>query len=139
MSKDIRTLAYVMRRTNYGEADRILNLITPEGAEAVIARGVRRSRSKLAGAVEMFCLLDMNLHFGRGELGIVTGSKMVRYHAGVLGDVERLTIAASILKQVNRVAEASGGAELFETLDQSLVALSDGVSVEIDRVWARLR
>ena len=34
MSKDIadfRTKAYVLRRTNYGEADRILNLITPAG------------------------------------------------------------------------------------------------------------
>ena len=30
-NNDIRTFGYVLRRTNYGEADRILNLITPKG------------------------------------------------------------------------------------------------------------
>ena len=30
-SNDIRTYGYVLRRTNYGEADRILNIITPKG------------------------------------------------------------------------------------------------------------
>lgn len=47
--RDVKTLAYVMRRTNYGEADRILNLITPEGKMSAIAKGVRKEKSKLAG------------------------------------------------------------------------------------------
>ena len=45
---DIKTLAYVIRRTNYGEADRIINLITPEGKISAIAKGVRKEKSKLA-------------------------------------------------------------------------------------------
>ena len=46
MQNDIRTKAYVLRRTNYGEADRILNLITPEGKISVIAKGVLKEKSK---------------------------------------------------------------------------------------------
>ena len=38
MPSDIRTHAIVLRRTNYGESDRILNLLTPEGKMAVLAR-----------------------------------------------------------------------------------------------------
>ena len=34
MPSDIRTHAIVLRRTNYGESDRILNLLTPEGKMA---------------------------------------------------------------------------------------------------------
>lgn len=138
MPEDIRTLAYVLRRTNYGEADRILDLITPEGKRAVMARGVRKARSKLAGAVEMFCLLDMNLHFGRGELGVVTGSQMRKYHAGVLKEVERLECATTILKRVGRVAEMSDSEELFRIADQSLTALSGGANVGLVRTWAEL-
>ena len=51
---DIKTLAYVLRRTNYGEADRILNIITPNGKISAIAKGARKEKSKLAGGIEMF-------------------------------------------------------------------------------------
>ena len=37
-----RTKAIVLRRTNHGEADRILTLLTPLGQRNAIARGVRR-------------------------------------------------------------------------------------------------
>ena len=72
--KDLKTKALVLRRTNYSEADRILNLITPEGKVSVIAKGVRKPKSKLAGSVEMFTLFEANLHFGRSEMGVLTGA-----------------------------------------------------------------
>ena len=53
-SKDLRTKAIVLRRTDYGEADRILQLLTPSGKRSVIARGVRKEKSKLAGGIELF-------------------------------------------------------------------------------------
>lgn len=52
--KTYRTQAVVLRRTNYGEADRILQLLTPDGRRSVMARGVRKEKSKLAGGVELF-------------------------------------------------------------------------------------
>ena len=42
-----RLKAIVLRRTDYAEADRVLQLLTPQGRRAVIAKGVRRERSKL--------------------------------------------------------------------------------------------
>ena len=44
-----KTLAIVLRRTDFGEADRIVNLLTPNGKQVAIARGVRKPKSKLAG------------------------------------------------------------------------------------------
>ncbi|HRQ86596.1 MAG TPA: recombination protein O N-terminal domain-containing protein, partial [Candidatus Saccharibacteria bacterium] len=49
--KTERTRAIILRRTNYGEADRILQLLTPEGRKSAIARGVRKEKSKLAGGI----------------------------------------------------------------------------------------
>ena len=62
MSNDIRTKALVLRRTNFGEADRIINFLTEQGVVAAIAKGVRKEKSKLAGAVELFCLSEITLH-----------------------------------------------------------------------------
>ena len=53
MAESERLRAIVLRRTNYGEADRILQLLTPKGKRSVMAKGVRRERSKLAGGIEL--------------------------------------------------------------------------------------
>ena len=37
--KQIKTFALVLNRTNYGEADRIVNFITPLGKKVAMARG----------------------------------------------------------------------------------------------------
>ena len=88
-SKDLKTVGIVLKRTNYGEADRILNVITPVGKVSVIARGVRKEKSKLAGGVEMLTLSDYVMHFGKSEMGVVTSARMVRYFGGLLKNYEK--------------------------------------------------
>lgn len=67
--KTYRTKAVVLRRTNYGEADRILQLLTPDGRRSVMARGVRKEKSKLAGGIELFAVSDVVIGEGKGDLG----------------------------------------------------------------------
>lgn len=133
--KDIRTLGYVLRRTNYGEADRILNLITPQGKISVIAKGVRKEKSKLAGGIEMFTLTDFNIHFGRSEFGTVTGAKMQRYYGNIIKDLNKMELAAVILKKTNKAAEGSNNPEYFNIVDQSLMGLNSDQNVSLVEAW----
>ena len=145
LSKDCRTLGIVLRRTNYGEADRILSLITPFGKISAMAKGVRKAKSKLTGGVEMFSLVDLNIHQGRGKLGMVTGAKMVEYYGtGILTDFERMELAATILKKIDRVTEEvedlgqvenASAEDFFEITRQSLKALNDGVDARLVSSW----
>jgi len=73
--KTERTRAVVLRRTNYGEADRIVQLLTPVGRRSVMARGVRKEKSKLAGGIELFAVSDVVLGQGKGDLGVVTSAR----------------------------------------------------------------
>ncbi len=132
---DIRTLGYVVRRTNYGEADRILNLITPIGKIAVIAKGVRKEKSKLAGSVELFSLTDFTIHKGRGEMGVLTGAKMLRYYGNILKNFERMELAGLVMKKISAVAESSDSSEYYRIIDQSLFALNDAVDVKLVESW----
>ena len=134
-SQDVRTLGVVLRRTNYGEADRILNIITPGGKVSAIAKGVRKSKSKLAGGVEMFCLSELVVHFGRGKMGTVTGAKMVRYYSGVLRDFERMELAGMVLKKVGRAAEHTDSPEWFNVTRQVLEGLDEGMDVRVVEAW----
>ena len=99
-SKDIRTLGIVLRRVNYGEADRILTIITPSGKISAIVKGVRKAKSKLAGGVELFTLADLNLHKGKGEMYMVTGAKMVEHYEKILKDYEKTMLMGNMMKRV---------------------------------------
>ena len=49
------TEAVILRRIDFGEADRILTLFTPNyGKVRAVAKGVRRTTSRLAGHLEPF-------------------------------------------------------------------------------------
>ncbi len=133
--KDIKTFGYVMRRTNYGEADRILNIITPNGKITAIAKSVRKSKSKLAGGIEIFSLIDFVIHQGKSDFGIVTSAKMLKYYSEILKDFNKMELGGMILKKVNQVSENSDSTEYFDIIDQSLRNLNGGTNLILVESW----
>jgi len=134
-NKDVKTLGLILRRTNYGEADRILNVITPVGKISAIAKGVRKAKSKLAGGVEMFTLSELQIHQGRSEMGVVTSAKMVKYYKGILEDFTRIEFAGMVLKQISKVAEHTDSSEWFEVTKQVMEALDEGMDMRLVESW----
>lgn len=138
-NKDVKTMGYVLRRTNYAEADRILNLITPQGKISVIAKGVRKEKSKLAGGIEMFTLSNYNIHLGRGEFGVITSVKMQKYYGNIIKNFTKMELAAMMLKKISRTAENSDSSEYFEIINQSLASLDMGDDDELTESWFLMR
>src|SRR5437667_11388188 len=61
-----RDRAVVLRKLDYGEADRIYTLLTrSHGKVGAIAKGVRKSTSRLAAALQLFARIDVLLASGR--------------------------------------------------------------------------
>lgn len=138
MPKDLKTHAYVLKRTNYGEADRILNLITPVGKISVMAKGVRKPKSKLAGGIEMFSLVFVNLHFGKSEMAVLTGAKMEKFYGEILKDLSRMELASEILKRVSKVSDTVDSVEFFEIVDICLFSLNVGFDNNLVLAWFNL-
>lgn len=134
-NRDLRTQAYVLRRTNYGEADRILTLITPKGKITAIAKGARKEKSKLAGGIEVFSLVDLNLHIGKSDFAIVTGAKMVRHYGDILKDFARMELAGVILKRISVLSDSSDNPEYFEIVDQALRELNAATNTRLIKSW----
>ena len=120
----IREQAIVLRRTNYGEADRIVQFITPSGKLSALARGVRREKSKLAGGIELLAVSDVTLHEGRGELYTLTSARLERVYAHILEDYDRLQFAYYVLKDIARVSEQIDEPDFFTVLRYTLEALN---------------
>lgn len=133
--RDSKTEALVIRRTNFGETDRVLSILTPEGKQSVLARGVRKERSKLAGGVEPFCLSEMVLHFGKGELAVLTSAKPLQFYKNILVDINTLELASEILKRISRAAEHTDNPEFFRIMKQCFFALDKQEDNEVIATW----
>lgn len=131
MSQDLRTRAIVLKRVNYGETDRILSLLTPEGKHDVIAKGVRKEKSKLAGGIEMFCLSEVTIHHkttSSDGLGILTSAKMLEFYQTFLTDLSTLSLTSRLLKHSAKLAEHVQSPDLFNLLHHSFHHLDRGQS-----------
>ena len=132
----LRTRAIVLRRTNYGEADRILQLLTPEGKKSVMARGVRREKSKLAGGIELFAICDIVITEGKGDLGILTSARLVQFYRHILEDYDTMQFAYEVVKQVGRASEMVDEPEWYDVLSEVLMALdSVTISRQLVQTW----
>lgn len=131
----LRTRAIVLRRTNYGEADRILQLLTPSGKRSVMAKGVRREKSRLAGGIELFAISDIVIGQGKGELGILTSARLIQFYRHIMEDYDRMQVAYSAIKLVSRASETVDGSEWYDVLAEVLMAL-DALSIPLEMVEA---
>lgn len=136
-----RTKAIVLRRTNYGEADRILQLLTPEnGRVSVMARGVRREKSKLAGAVELFAISDVTVSSGRGELGVLTSARLETFFGKILEDYDRLQFGYEVIKQIDRAVTTVEEEAFYRLLEQALTALNSlEIDIRVIKTWFYLQ
>lgn len=136
MAESERLKAIVLRRTDYAEADRVLQLLTPKGRRAVIAKGVRRERSKLAGGIELFALCDVVVRSGRGELGLLTSARLSAFYRHILEDYERMQFAYTALKLVAAASENIDEPEWFYVLSQTLEQLNElTVNRQLVETW----
>ena len=64
-----RDSGVIVRTHKLGEADRILSIITESnGKVRAVAKGVRKTRSKYGGRLELLRHLDLQFYKGRGDL-----------------------------------------------------------------------
>lgn len=136
----LRTRAIVLRRTNYGEADRVLQLLTPHGKRSVMARGVRREKSRLAGGIELFAICDVVIGDGKGELGILTSARLVQFYRHIMEDYDRMQFAYAVIKLVTKASEMVDEPEWYDVMAEILMALdATTVSLELTETWFYLR
>lgn len=135
MPNDLRTRAIVLRRTNYGETDRILNFLTPEGKISALAKGVRKEKSRLAGGIELFSVADVVVHQGRSDLGTLTSAKMICFYNNILSDLARLELASECLRKVEKISEQVDNPEYFSILDQTLSGLHRQIPSQLVKIW----
>ncbi len=104
-ARSYKARGIVLRSRNLGEADRILTLFTFElGKLDAVAKGVRRSRSRVGGRLEFGNEVAMTLHRGR-SLDVIAQSEILREHWSAIVEPQRFTVAAAACELVDAFSE----------------------------------
>lgn len=133
----LQTRGIILSRTDYGEADRIITVLTPDhGKLRLMAKGVRKPKSKLAGGIELFSTSELSFIRGRGEIGTLISSRLETHYDGILHDIERVQLGYDLIKLLNKATEDEPEPEYFMVLENALKALDNpGIGQTLIRAW----
>lgn len=123
------TDAIVLSRFDYGEADRILTLITPTGGKLkAIAKGIRKPTSRIGGSLEPFAELNVALARGR-TFDVVTQVSVGHAWLRLRDDLESAATAWYLAELADRSLEERHAAEpLYALLRRAYELLDAGMA-----------
>lgn len=133
----ITTTGVVLRRVNYQEADRIVRLITPDhGKISLIAKGVRRTKSKLAGGIELFAVNEVTFIKGKSDIYTLISSRGANHFQNILKDLDRTNTGFEFIKRIDRLVEDNAGGEYFQILANAFEGLDrNDISSQLIETW----
>lgn len=130
------TEGIVLSRTNFGEADRIITMLTPDqGKVRLMAKGVRKIKSKLAGGIELFSVSQISFIPGRGDIHTLISTRLQKNFGTIVQDITRTMLGYELLKRINRATEDATEPQYFTLLQTTLQALDEGVAEAPLELW----
>lgn len=137
MSHVVISQAIVLTRTNYQEADRIMSLLTPgNGKISVLARGVRKQKSKVAGGVELFSVSEVSYIPGKGSLATLASARLIKHYGLIVKDINRTMAGYEFIKLLNKVTEDAPEPEYFTLMQEVFEALDDHhIPLDLIKLW----
>lgn len=115
----------VVGTVDYGEADRIVHLLTPtDGKVSAMARGARKSKRRFVGALEAGNRLDVEVKKGRGDLFTLIRADIDHGRSHIRKTLEGITLAAYLCEFAGGLARAAQPEpRLYGLLDVALLVL----------------
>jgi DNA repair protein RecO (recombination protein O) len=124
--RTFRSEAIVLRRVDFGEADRLLTLFSREfGKIKALAKGARKPQARKAGHVELFMRSDFMFAKGK-NIDIVTQAEVVEPYLALRDDLVRTTYAAYAAELLDGLtAEADRDLAKYDLLSKALGWLAE--------------
>ena len=105
MQKTFKSVGFVLKRKNYSEADRILTLYTKHfGKVTVLAKGVRKPKSRKRGSIEIFSKISFQATNAKG-FDIVTEVQHIDNYETVRKSIRKVALAYYFLEAVDKLTK----------------------------------
>lgn len=128
----VKAEGIVIRTHDYGEAHKVVVLFTREqGKIALMARGVKRTKSRLRGVTQLLTHGQYLYYMGSG-MGTLNQGETVHSHHSIRQDILLMSYAAYIVELLNKLTgDKEANPFLFGLLDKTLTFLEAGKDADI--------
>lgn len=139
-ARKFRAKGIILARTDFGEADRIITFLTPNhGKVKAMAKGVRKSKSKLAGGIELFSVSDLSFIIGKRDIDTLVSTRLVKHYGNIVKDLDRTNLAYELIKRLHKATEDQPEPAYFDLLNGALAALDDdSIDPALTELWFNL-
>ena len=134
-----RAEALTLKKTSLGEADLLITLYTREsGILRAVAKGARRSTSKLVGHLEPLTLTRLSLARGR-NLDIITQAQIVENFTPLKSDLTGITKGLYVAELVDGFgSEDHANEALYQLTLDTLQVIAQDPAAELPLLWFQL-
>ena len=124
MPGSYKTEAIVLKRTNFGEADRLVTVFSKHrGKLTLLAKGIRRLTSRKKGHLELFNRVKLQIANGK-NLDIITEAETINSFPQLRVNLNRVRIAYLLLELVDKLtAENQEHPDVYQLLLDNLSRL----------------
>lgn len=128
----IKTEGIVIRTTDYGEGNKIVTLFTnTHGKIAVMAKGAKKSRSRLHAVTQLFSYGEYIFYKGN-QMGTLNQGDFLEHFIDIYYDIDKTAYASYLVEMVDKLTEQNiPNINLFNQLHFALLAINQGKDLEI--------
>ncbi len=127
-----RVRALALRKTKLGESDLIITLLAEDGCQIrAVAKGARKTKSRVGSRLEPYSIADLMLSPGR-SLEIVTEAELVTSHDALRSDYDRLRAAAVVADFLDKMSvECQAESRIFALATTTLDVLETAAIADL--------
>lgn len=132
--KSYKIEGIVIKRKNFGEADRILTVFTKnKGKIKILAKGVRRITSRRGPNIELFNQVELSIHEGR-SFDTLTEASVLNTFSQVRKNLDLVGLAFHVCEIVDGLCpEHQAHPKVYELMLEVLNQLDQGIIHSFER------
>lgn len=117
------TEGIIIKRSNFGEADRVLTIVTPfKGKIKIVAKGVRRITSRRGGNVELLNKVKLHIYQRQG-MPILTEAESISTYPAIKNDLMLSSYGSHIVELAEKLLPEEQGNPAAYQLIASILGL----------------
>lgn len=130
--RNISSEGIILKRINYGEADRIVTLITRNfGKVTLISKGVRKIKSRKRGHLEIFTKVKFSASYGNSQTGILTEAETLDSFELIRNNLKKISLAYYFCEIILKITENDHKQDsLYYLLDSYLSKIERSINLK---------
>lgn len=126
MSRTYKTEGIIIKRWNFGEADKIITLFSKHyGKIASLAKGIRRLTSRKASNLDLFNYTVLLIVKGK-QLDLITEAQVISSFRKMKKDLKKVAVAYQVCELVDKLTrERQTSYQVFNLLRESFKKLNE--------------